>query len=756
MYKRRILALIIICCCFISSFAANGVMAQSTVQENVSENEAAARLSQLGMIAGNAKGDYMLQAKLKRSEATQFLVNLTGKNKYVKENKDTYAATKFKDVKKTDWFAPSVGYCEQSGIITVNDTATFNPGEYVTEKQFLGMTLKALGYTTDDFSWSTVFQKAYEAGLVSDSAYQTKTGDNSDFKRGNVVRVMYTALGLKPKAENATLIQKMVNEDVISYEIATTAKVLKDEVVSKILDIKSLNEQKIKILINEKIGNISPENIQINDATSGNALTVASVSQTDTELVVKTSKQVAARKYMVEIKKFTDAEGNTIPKVSGQFSGFSVVDVVSDLFKISKIEQKDEDEVNVYFTHPVNDNAANSSYYEIYENDSLVASANPSDTTIKLLPNNKGITIALKNKKFTADQEYSIKVLPELISAYGVNFAPQSELDTFVAKAIQQTTGFAIEQVTGLTRNTLQVDFTMDIDPNMAGQIYMYSVTDSNNKQIEVKAAQMVANPGKSVLLTINGSLDASKSYSLMINLMSDAAHQYTINTKSYSFTGAVSGSVEFQIYTIIPESTSSINVSFSKPLSEKTISDLSNFTIIDPKNPTFKLNPIKAVVSAEDSCTVRLYLSNDRKLQPNTAYTLKLSSKVTDFTGYSLTGQSDYGFDTYNVSEASMSIEKAVKISPDTIKVAFSREMAMDTPNILTGNYSVDYYDSGILVKKVPIAITYIDNKIIVLKFDTLPDNADCTFYCKQIKGIGGEVYSDPQKNTAKVTIAK
>lgn len=757
MYKRRILALIIICCCFISDFTMFGVMAETTTQEYISENDMASRLSQLGMITGNEKGDFMLQSKLKRSEATQFLVNLIGKNKYVKDNKDTYSATSFNDVKKADWFAPSVGYCERSGIITVNETATFRPKDYVSEKEFLGMTLKALGYTTNDFSWSTVFQKAYEIGLVSDSVYQTKTSDNSDFTRGNVVRVMYTALGLKPKSENMSLIQKMVNEDVITYETASASKIFKDEVVSKILEIKPLNEQKIKIIFNEKVGSINTDNIAINDTANGNALSINGITQTDSELIITTSKQLAARNYTVEIRKFVDFDGNTIPTVSGNFTGFRVVEVVSDLFKISKIEQKDGDEVNVYFTHPVNDNAANSLYYDIFENDSLFTSASPSDTLIKVLPNNKGVTIALKSRQFTADKEYSIRVSPDLISAYGVNFVAQTELETFIAKDMQQqqsASGFAIEQVTGLTRNTIQVDFNMEVDTNIAEQIYMYSITDSTNKPIEVKAAQMITKPGRSVLLSINGSLDSSKNYNLMVNLMSDATHQYTINTKSYPFTGAVSGGVEFQIYNVIPVDTSSIDIAFSRPLSEKSISDLSNFMILDTKNPAFKLNPIKAIVSSEDSCTVRLFFPNDKKLQSNVTYTLRMSSKVTDYTGYSLTGQSDFTFDSYNIIDASMSIEKAVKISNDTIKVVFGKDISMDTPNILTGNYSVDYYENEISVKKVPIAITYIDSKVIVLKFDYLPEGVDCTFNYKQLKDIGGEIYT--QNSAIKITEAK
>lgn len=759
MYKRRILTLIIVCCCFISNFTMLGVRAEPTTQEYISEIEMASRLSQLGMITGNEKGDYMLQSKLKRSEATQFLVNLIGKNKYIKDNKDTYSTTSFNDVKKTDWFAPSVGYCERSGIITVNDTATFRPKDYVSEKEFLGMTLKALGYTTDDFSWSTVYQKAYEAGLVTDSAYQTKTDDNSDFKRGNVVKVMYTALGLKSKSDNMTLIQKMVNEDIITYETAIASKILKDEVISKITEIKPLNEQKIRIVFNEKIGTINPESIQINDTATGNPLTISSITQTDTELVIKTSKQVAARLYSIEIKKFMDYEGNTVSKLSSQFKGFTVVEVVSDLFKISKIEQKDDDEVNIFFTHPVNDNAANSLYYEIYENDSLFAAAGPSDTLIKVLPDNKGITIALKGRKFTADQEYSIRVSNDLISAYGVNFIPQTELDSdaFIAKSDLQSTGFAIEQVIGLSRNTIQVDFSADVDQQIAEQIYMYSIIDSNNKQIQVTSSQMVSGTGKSVLLTINGTLDPTKTYSIMVNYMMDATHQYTMNKQSFTFTGYLTGGVEFQVYNVVPIDTSSIDVTFSNTLSEKSLSDLSNFTLLDTKNVIYKAVPVKVVKSSEDPCTIRLFFSKDKKLQSNTTYTLRLTTKVTDYTGYSLAaGQNEYTFNSYGIPEVSMSMERAAIISSDTIKVVFSREIAMDTPNILTGNYSVDYYDNGVMVKKVPIAITYIDSKIIVLKFDKLPEGGDSTFSFKEIKDIGGETYSDNQNSLIKVTVAK
>ncbi len=753
MYKRRILALIILCCCFITSFAGPQVMAETSVNQQVTEYEAAASLNKLGMITGNAKGDFMLQSKLKRSEAAQLIVNLIGKNNYVKDNKETYSSTAFKDVKKTDWFAPSVGFCQQAGFITVNETATFRPSDAVSEKEFLGMVLKALGYTTpDDYSWGTVYQKAYELMLVTDPEYQIKTADNREFDRGDVVKIMFTALGLKPKAESFTLIQKMVNLGEVSYETAVSSKALKDQIVSKIEEVKPLNEQRLKIIFNEKIGTVKPENILINDSTSGNILSITSISQTDTELTIKTSKQISGRKYFIEIKSLVDSEGNTLPKVSGAFSGFTAIEIVSDLFKISKIEQKDADEINVYFTHPVNDNAVNSAFYEIYENDSLFISGNSANTSVKVLPGNKGVTIMIKGRTFTADQEYGVKVSSDLMSAYGVNFVPQTELTTFIAKSIQSV-GFAIEQVTGLSRNTIRVDFTMDVNTKIAEQIFMYSITDPNNKQIQVTAAQMMAGVGKSVVLTINGSLDATKTYNLMVNYMPDATGQYTINTQSYAFTGYVPDTVEFQVYSVTPIDTSSIAVYFSKPLSEKALSDLSNFTLLDSKNSSFKENPVKIVATPEDTSSIRLFFSKDKKLQPNKTYTLRVSSKITDYTGYSLTGQTDFSFEAYGLTDVSVYVEKAVSISQDTIKVVFSKEIAMDTPNILTGNYSIDYYEGGVLVKKVPIAITYIDSKIVVLKFDRLPEGVEYNFNYKEIKDIGGSTYTNQQVNSFKVT---
>jgi len=749
MYKRRILALLVICCCFITGFAVPQAMAETTVNQ-VTEYEAATSLKMLGMISGNDKGDFMLQSKLKRSEAAQFIVNMIGKNKYVNDNKEVYSSTIYKDVKKTDWFAASVGYCQQAGIIAVNDT--FNPGSTVTEKQFLAMVIQALGYRTpDDFSWSTVYQKAYEIGLVNDTIYQTKTEDNKEFTRGNVVKIMYTALGLKPKDENMTLVQKMVYESTISYETAIQSNILKDEIVSKIIEIKPLNEQKIKVAFNEKIGTVNPENIQITDTASGSILEISSINQVDTELIIKTSKQVAARKYSVEIKKLTDYEGNTIPKVSGEFTGFTVVEVVSDLFKISKIEQKGANELNIYFTHPVNDNAANSAYYEIFENDELFLTASSVNTSVKVLPNNNGVTVTLKGRNFTAGREYTVKVSQDLISAYGVNFEAQTELSSFIAKDIQSV-GFAIEQITGLSKNTIQVDFTMDINPIIAEQIYMYSITDPNNKQLQVTSAQMASGTGRSVILSINGSLDTTKTYNIMVNYMIDATGQYTINTQSYAFTGYVPNTVEFQVYSVTPVDTSSISIYFSKPLSDKSLSDLSNFSLLDSSNYSTKVIPTKVVVSPEDPSSIRLYFSKDKKLLSNKTYVLRVSSKLTDYTGYSLTGQTDFPFDTYGLTDTGVNVEKAVSISRDTIKVVFNKEIAIDSTNVFTGNYSIDYYENGNLVKKAPIAITYINSKIIVLKFDKLPEGVEYYFNYKEIKDIGGEVHTNQQTNAVKV----
>ena len=730
------------------------VQADTPAQQTLSINEMAAGLKSIGLITGDAKGDLMLQSQLKRSQASQFIVNLLGKNQYVKDNKDSYTATSFSDIKAKDWFAASVGFCQQLGIANGYSDGTFKPNGTLSEKEFLSMLIKALGYTgSDEYTWSTVYQKAYELKLVVDSEYQTKTEDNKNFKRADVVKLMYTALNLKPKSEELTLIQKMVDSELITYEKAIASKILRDTTVANISGIKGLNEQKLKVLFNEKISTVKPENIKIYEAANkNNVLTAEITSQTDSELIIKTSKQTPKTKYVMEISKLQDAEKNTIPLATANFTGYVATDVESDLFMIKKVEQKDLDELNVYFTHPINENALNPAFYEVLENESVFASAGAADITVKLLANNEGINITLKGKQFKLEQEYSVRVSSSLISAYGVYALAQKELPSFIAKD-KSTQGdeFVVGQVSAISGKTIQVEFSMEPDSERAKDIYQFKLTDSNNNQIQITNSQKSA---KSVILTLSKTLDTTKTYTLLIYGMDDSSGQYTIKNQSTSFSGYWVQAEAFEVSSVTPIDTTSIVVTFSKQVDEKSATDVSNYILLDSKNNSNSQKPIKVLYSDKSPCEVKLFFGNDKKMQTDREYTLKVLSKLKDYTGIYLTAQKDTSFDASNLQTIDMQPVSAVLISQDTIKVIFPKEISLE--NVSTNTYSVEYYDNGTLLKKIPIGIVSIENSTIVLKFDQLVDGVDYTFRYKEIKDFAGNVYSDQTLSFVKVTKGK
>ena len=62
------------------------------------------------------------------------------------------------------------------------------------------MALVCLGYTYgEDFDWTNVYRTAYEAGLVDDISYATKTADNNKYERAEVIKVIYNALKIENK-----------------------------------------------------------------------------------------------------------------------------------------------------------------------------------------------------------------------------------------------------------------------------------------------------------------------------------------------------------------------------------------------------------------------------------------------------------------------------------------------------------------------------------------------------------------------------
>ena len=104
----------------------------------------------------------------------------------------------------------------RNGIISGDEFGNFNPDDPISEKAFLKLMLGTLGYEYGiDYTWEEVYRKAYQAGLVEDSTYLTKTADNFQYTRGQVVDVMYRALTIEMGTNKETLLDGLVKENVL-------------------------------------------------------------------------------------------------------------------------------------------------------------------------------------------------------------------------------------------------------------------------------------------------------------------------------------------------------------------------------------------------------------------------------------------------------------------------------------------------------------------------------------------------------------
>lgn len=152
---------------------------------------------------------YDLDAKLNRNQGVILLVRMLGKEDEAQEG--NYRQP-FLDVPAGA--SPHVAYAYANGIVNGYTATAFGGSDTMTDKMFLALSLRALGYTdkgdNKDFEYSESRQMAYKVGLVSDPAY------DSEFTRGEAVEVFWKILHTKFKGETQTLGDRLIQQGVIT------------------------------------------------------------------------------------------------------------------------------------------------------------------------------------------------------------------------------------------------------------------------------------------------------------------------------------------------------------------------------------------------------------------------------------------------------------------------------------------------------------------------------------------------------------
>ncbi len=99
-------------------------------------------LSRVGVIRGNEKGEANINDNVTRAEATAMVMRFMG----LENMPEAHAIVNFKDVRKYDWFYPTIMSAYKCGIIKGDSENTFSPNRDVTREEITVMVARALQF----------------------------------------------------------------------------------------------------------------------------------------------------------------------------------------------------------------------------------------------------------------------------------------------------------------------------------------------------------------------------------------------------------------------------------------------------------------------------------------------------------------------------------------------------------------------------------------------------------------------------------
>ncbi|MBR4392547.1 MAG: hypothetical protein IKT07_00820 [Oscillospiraceae bacterium] len=197
-------------------------IAPVVLADETEANAAADCLYQLGLFKGTGIDDngnplFDLDRTPTRYEAVTMLVRLLGKEDCAVTGQ---WSTPFTDV--IDWAAPYVGYAYESGLTDGVSDHAYGGEQAVTAAQYITFVLRALGYVSGaDFQWDAPWTFSDAIGLT-DGTYP---GGSGKFTRGDAAIVSRSALNLKLKNSDDTLLDKLRKEGAVKTEETNPALV---------------------------------------------------------------------------------------------------------------------------------------------------------------------------------------------------------------------------------------------------------------------------------------------------------------------------------------------------------------------------------------------------------------------------------------------------------------------------------------------------------------------------------------------------
>lgn len=692
--------------------------------------EKAEALNKLYILQGDGK-DYNLDGQLRRSEAAAFIVRIMGMEKEVLENKQLYNETGFPDVEKTQWHAPYIGYCVKNGIIVGYPNGNYGPDDPISEKSFLKLVLGVLGLKyADDFDWSEVYVTAYNNGIVLNPAYEVKSEDNTDYKRKEVVNVLYNALKRPNRNTKVTVLDNLINKEIIDNSIAVSLGLKIDTIQTEISQVSVVDANKIIVKYNEEVQNVNSSDIRIYETQNPSSILSSTItSQTSDEIILSTAEQIPEKSYTLVISGIEDMEGNR-KELSAEFTGYNNPEVISEFFKIKKIEAVSKNVIRVYFTQPISMNVEMPMYYELLQGDTALVKGSFQNMSIKTASTaDNAVSIFFTNYSLLEGQNYTLKINGNLTGIYGLKLNDgDGDSMNFTAKGTENE-GFFVVGVTPLyisassNKSFIRVDFNKEVDIVSAQQWFTnYRIKDSNGIPSMVIGGSIVQDgeiKNCAVILTISGLLDSSKNYELTISNIQDKFKQITLPENGiYPFPGVTAAKEPLAIVNVAADDKGTLTVFFNRPISASTAGNTTFYNIAGMSNP------IAAYFNIAEPYKVRLFFPSNSFIAPNT-YTLRVTPGMADFMNDTITTTIESTFNGSSTDYIKPLLAEAVIVGKDAIRVRTSREISSSGLNTSATNYKLEYKDgNNNTISKMPVNVSWIDATTLILRFDSLDFN--------------------------------
>ena len=743
---RRVLSIFMILLLLVSMTA---VAEETITTTSISvQDQQANALNALNILRGDGTG-FKLDQQLTRAEAATFIVRMVGMDATVMSDRGNYLNFNFSDVASYDWYAPYVGYCYEIGVIGGFADGTFKPLDYVSEKAFLKMLMTAMGYVyNEDFTWDEVFSQAYEIGLVADSSYAELTQDNYEYTRGEVVSALFTTLSTEKKGSEESLLKYFLDSEVITKKEASEFGFEVDSVVTAISSVDMVNESKIVVTFNEAVSVVDIDDwIIINAEGSTVAANIESLVLSEDETAYElelTSSLLPDRSYKVMVNNIQDKNENEADLLSYDFTYERPADYTSNYFMIQSVQVLSEDQIEVFFTHPINENILYPGYFKILEND--VTITGNSSTTISVTQNpevSNGVVLSLDIVSLEQDHEYVLEINGNATSAYTVGMNDgDGDYIRFTAEYGDSQQGFVLENITTTSTTTVELDFSSQVNEVIAEQVFSYYVTSYNDAPIQITSAEVIDTQDK-VKLTLATPMVLDKTYHIMINNINDATKAYSIQEQSYDYLVEVAEVSDFEITKVTAIDAAVISLTLTRPLDSDSATDVDNYLVVGTNYS--KKPEVVFYDKMLDPLEVILYMPRYSGMTKGLNYEVKILSGTEDENGHKQVTTKVAQFTATSSIVTGVFIKEAVVVGENTVKLTFTKEIEKEVPNVLNTNYFLVFDEDGNSYKKVPLSANYIDPLTIILKFDNLDKDLSYQAGFNELTDYAGNKIANP-----------